>query len=181
MGRGITYLCPARMVMKRYTYREFLDYMMWASGEVMKEGLDMHRLGGVFVEDLKGVSLKNFDLSMGKRINEAMTHNFPQRIKGIYICNPPFSGLIKVLMRIARLLVKKKIIDRVRIITDFSQLHELIDKSQLVSAFGGDLEFQIDDIMMPPEETKTKDIEVEVIPELGEEPTKTTHEVSPLQ
>jgi hypothetical protein len=95
------------------------------------------------VEDLKGVSMKNFDMNNAKKINQAMQDNFPQRFGGIYIVNAGF--IVKTLAAIARLIMKKKIVDRVRIIPKYEDLKEFIDPDQLIEEYGGTVKFDVRD------------------------------------
>jgi hypothetical protein len=133
------------MVMKNFTIKEHFDFFIFTFQNFMiKETLDIHRKGYVYFEDIKKMSLKNFDMKLGKTLNNVMQNNFPQRIKAIYVLN--YGIIIKSLMTIAKLIIKKKIIDRVRLVT-LDTISDYVDKSQIVKEFGGEIEFTMSDMI----------------------------------
>jgi len=145
-GHGIGYIMPARVYLKDFTLKEHFNMFVFFVQKIYEEEtLDAHRVGFIYIEDIKGVGLKNFDMKSGKQLNLAIQNNFPQRIKGIYIVNPGF--VVKGLMAIARLFLKKKILDRVRLINKPEDLLNLVDKDQLITYFGGTLEFSFEDMI----------------------------------
>eukprot|EP01114_Cavostelium_apophysatum_P021946 TRINITY_DN779_c0_g1_i1.p1 TRINITY_DN779_c0_g1~~TRINITY_DN779_c0_g1_i1.p1 ORF type:complete len:279 (-),score=57.72 TRINITY_DN779_c0_g1_i1:40-876(-) len=148
-GHGISYLIPSRLVWKDFEMKDLLDYLVYSIQQLaITENLDAYRKGFVYVEDIGGINMKfmrGFDMKKGKHLNLAVQNNFPMRIQGIYIINSGF--FLKGLIKIARLFVKKKIIDRVKVIKHPQDLHDLIDKSQLHSDFWGDIHFTADDIL----------------------------------
>jgi len=142
LGRGVTYLFPGRIIFKNFTMKEHLDYLMYQCQIMMLDnGLDIHRAGFVYVEEIKGVKLANFDMKTSKTMNNELQNNFPNRVKAIYVMNG--GVILRALLAIAKLLVKAKIIARVSSVTT-PELHNFIDKSQLITEFGGDLVSGID-------------------------------------
>jgi hypothetical protein len=111
---------------------------------MIRETLDVHRKGYVYFEDIKGMSLKNFDIKLGRTFNNAIQNNFPQQVKTIYILNADI--IIKSLMEIAKLIFRKKIIDRVKLVT-LDDIFNYADKSQIIKEFGGEIEFTVSDII----------------------------------
>jgi len=142
IGRGIVYLFPSRIIFKHFTLTEHLDYLIHLSFSLMLDNkLDIHRAGFVYVEELKGVKLSNFDMKISKSLNADIQNNFPNRVKAIYIMHGGF--ILKALLKIAKFFVKAKIIARVSTV-EMPELLKLIDKSQLITEFGGELTSGID-------------------------------------
>jgi len=140
-GRLISYLVPAKLDMKKYDFKTHMDYSVFLFDSfVENETLDAFRNGITFIEDLKGVSLKNFDMKIGKKLNENITMNFPFRIGQILVLNP--GTIVKVLLKLAKLFVKEKIINRVVTLTE-PELFNYVDQSQLIKTFGGQLDFDL--------------------------------------
>jgi len=141
-GHYVGYIIPARVFLKRYTVKEQLDVFMFHWGRFLLEPLDGHRKGFIFVEDLANMSLSNFDSKNGAELNKAVQNHFPIRIAGILILNP--GAIIKVLLKIAKLFVKKKILQRVSTIT-LNDLDKYIEKSQLLDLFGGSVHYDFEE------------------------------------
>jgi hypothetical protein len=137
-GHYVAYIIPARVFLKRYTVKEQLDLFMFHWGRFLLEPLDGHRKGFVFIEDLANVGLSNFDTKNGAELNKAVQNHFPIRIAGILILNP--GTIIKVLLKIAKLFIKKKILQRVMTISH-ADIEKYIEKSQLIDTFGGSVHY----------------------------------------
>jgi hypothetical protein len=55
--------------------------------------------------------MKNVDMKIQKKLNEMMSGNFPQLMNKILLINPP--SIIKVLLKLAKVFMKKKLMERV--------------------------------------------------------------------
>jgi len=142
-GCGILYAKVANMledpeVSEDYT-KEMVDLSVWnsASGN-MFEDLDFHRNGLIFIFDLHGVGWKNINLSLQKHINSALMDNFPMKVTRVLILNPPM--ILGALVNGVRLFVKRKIIDRIKIV-EMDELLEYVDPEQLHIDFGGKVNY----------------------------------------
>jgi len=138
LGRKISYLFPARLRMKDFTFKQIMDFTMFSFYEYLKEGLDVHRAGVTYIEDIKGMQMKNIDMNMANKMNKNVKDTFPLKIKLILVVNP--GTLIKVLLAIARVFVKKKVMERVKIVDKTEELTQFVELDQLPKCFGGKLE-----------------------------------------
>jgi len=143
-GHKLQYLFPARVNMKKYTVKEHLDLLVWwFQTSLVRETVDSWRTGIVFIEEIKGMSLRNMDMNVGKEIMKASQDHFPMRIRKILVVNPTY--MIKILLGFARLFLKKKIMERVALIEQ-RDLMNIVDPDQLISHYGGTLKFEFGDL-----------------------------------
>jgi len=141
-GRGISYLIPSNVVPSQFTLPEYFIYMFYMLDDSQWESPDFHRNGFVLIEDLSHCGLKNFDMRptshfRGKKMD--MQDLFPGRIQAIYILNPPFQLLFRALLKIAKLVVKQKLLKRVQLLSKNEDLLNYIEADQLWDKFGGSL------------------------------------------
>eukprot|EP01112_Ceratiomyxa_fruticulosa_P009921 TRINITY_DN2605_c0_g1_i1.p1 TRINITY_DN2605_c0_g1~~TRINITY_DN2605_c0_g1_i1.p1 ORF type:complete len:168 (-),score=33.24 TRINITY_DN2605_c0_g1_i1:108-611(-) len=135
------------MIPSHYDPKDFLTmtmfYMDYASFNFPPES---HRNGTIVVEDATGLGLKHVDTRLFKVIKEAgiegnsgMQDLIPGKLKGILILNPPL--IIKALFKLARLFMKKKLIQRVQIVTPADIMRDWVSPDNLHTVFGGSLEY----------------------------------------
>jgi hypothetical protein len=141
LGRGMMYLYPSRMPKPdQYTLEDYYDFAVYFFQQNVKLPLSWHRHGTTYIEDLTGFKMSHMDSRIGSKTQKIFQNNFPARIQSILIVDPPAKGLVKALLKIARLFMKKKIIDRVKIISR-KELLEHVDEDQLLEHFGGTYQF----------------------------------------
>eukprot|EP00026_Physarum_polycephalum_P014693 Phypoly_transcript_15239.p1 GENE.Phypoly_transcript_15239~~Phypoly_transcript_15239.p1 ORF type:complete len:261 (+),score=35.77 Phypoly_transcript_15239:70-852(+) len=139
-GRAVHYLIPGRLVPSEFPVRDFMAYMVYLSDSTQWEHPEYHRHGVVVLEDLANCGMKNFDSRIMKKEKgqkSAVEDIFPGRIQAIYLINAPI--IIKPLLAIAKLVMKKKIVKRVKIVSKKEHLLDYVHKGQLHEHFGGSL------------------------------------------
>jgi len=133
----VIYLFPGRLKMKEFTLKDYLDFTFYWWGESLKQDLDMHRNGICYVESLKGMRLSSLDLKIAKGMQDAVQSHLTIQIRKILVVDP---GLIlKACMKIAKVFVKKKIMDRVELCKR-TDLVNFIAEDHLIKEFGGNLD-----------------------------------------
>jgi len=145
LGRNIQYLILRNVVPGNFTMVEFLTYMFYMSDLSENEHPDCLRKGVVIVEDLEGASMKNVNSNMGSVTSKngkkvSMQDCFPGRIQAVWVINPPV--IVKLLIKFAKFFVKKKLIQRVALLSKPEELLEHIDAENLLEEFGGTKKFQ---------------------------------------
>lgn len=99
------------------------------------EPLNAWRNGIAIVVDLKGAGLCNIDISSkGREVHAALQGTFPFRIRAMMVVNG--SWVISALLTAAKLVLPKKLYDRIKLM-DASALKELIPDQYLLPQFGG--------------------------------------------
>jgi len=73
-----------------------------------------------------------------------MMDNFPMRVKKVLIINPP--SIIETIISTVRLFMKKKIMDRISIVSR-EEILEFIDADQLSQEMGGNIEYSINNFI----------------------------------
>jgi len=143
-GNGISYLFMGHYPAKEIKFEQFFKcfvylfkYWLW------KEPLDYFRNGMTIVETIKDVSFsKNIDTSRrSQSLMKRLPNTFPFLIKHIYVCDAGF--IVKALVKIARLFVKKKIIDRVQILPTRDAVRQFVEDDQLITEFGGSIKWNL--------------------------------------
>jgi len=171
-GNSILYCRLGRMIpseLGKNYLKTVIEFIIWNNSiGTFLDGMDYHRNGLIFIADLQGVGWKNIDINLQRKVNSAMMDNFPMRIQKVFILHPP--SIINAVIACARVFVKKKIMDRIQIVTK-EQLLDHIDADQLWSELGGTVDYSIEQM-------------IESISErLKESPLRlhTRHKVSPRQ
>jgi len=102
---------------------------------IQTEPLNVWRNGIGIVVDLKGASLCNIDISSkGREVHAAMQGTFPFRIRAMMVVNA--SWIISALLTAAKLVLPKKLYDRIKLM-HASVLKDLIPDKYLLPQFGG--------------------------------------------
>eukprot|EP01116_Phalansterium_solitarium_P006612 TRINITY_DN18938_c0_g1_i1.p1 TRINITY_DN18938_c0_g1~~TRINITY_DN18938_c0_g1_i1.p1 ORF type:complete len:291 (+),score=112.51 TRINITY_DN18938_c0_g1_i1:88-960(+) len=140
-GRAIEYIMAGRLKMKEFTLKELIDWAVafWEY-TLRTETLEVFRDGIIVIESIHGVSMSSYDMKNGKALMSAFQDHFPLRIKLIVVVDPP--GIVRALMAIARIFLKKKLIERVRLCKT-EELAEIVDPEQLSHDFGGKAVWQL--------------------------------------
>jgi len=142
-GHGIIYARFANMVPDNHENfaEDIINYMIWNSMVgILTEDMDYHRNGVYFIADFKSVGWKNWSVKLQSTATSALMDKFPLRMKRLLCFNTP--GIFKAIMGAAKLLVKRKLYERVQLIQP-EEITKYIDKSQLSSEFGGDFDFNV--------------------------------------
>eukprot|EP00028_Trichosphaerium_sp_Am-I-7-wt_P015545 CAMPEP_0168511874 /NCGR_PEP_ID=MMETSP0405-20121227/2422_1 /TAXON_ID=498012 /ORGANISM="Trichosphaerium sp, Strain Am-I-7 wt" /LENGTH=202 /DNA_ID=CAMNT_0008530189 /DNA_START=274 /DNA_END=882 /DNA_ORIENTATION=- len=119
------------------------DFIDWVATihllSFTSEGMDYHRNGICVVVDMKGMTWDHFDPETRKKASQLVDNKLPCRLKRLLVLNPPV--FLSALMAIARLFVKSKILQRVRMLSSEADLLKYIDKDQLHESYGGDVSY----------------------------------------
>lgn len=115
-------------------------YGFWeTSYQIQTESLRTWRNGSVLVVDFKGFSLFNVDFGPKTiEYSKALSGVFPKRIRKVYLTNGGW--LLKLISEGAKLVLSKKLSDRVENITQDALKH-LIPEEWLLSEYGGKNEY----------------------------------------
>jgi len=146
-GYGIIYAKFANMIPDDHPnfLEDILKYMIWNNMMgIFLEDMDYHRNGVCFVADFKSVGWKNIDTKLQRTAGSALMDRFPMKISSLLVLHPPI--IFKAVVTGVKLFVKKKVMDRVQII-DPEEITKYIDKSQLSSEFGGDIDFTVETML----------------------------------
>eukprot|EP01126_Amoeba_proteus_P011446 TRINITY_DN14619_c0_g1_i14.p1 TRINITY_DN14619_c0_g1~~TRINITY_DN14619_c0_g1_i14.p1 ORF type:complete len:201 (-),score=29.54 TRINITY_DN14619_c0_g1_i14:105-707(-) len=108
-----------------------------------KSSMDYFRNGIMMIADLENMGWENIDLTLQSRMSSALLDNFPMRTCKILILNPPW--ILNAFLDALRLVIKKKVMDRVYVLQDKSELLVHVSKENLHSRWGGDLHYEMPD------------------------------------
>jgi len=139
-GTGIQYTCAKNFFPGAHSAEDLVKNALWIHGILLlMEGMDLHRHGMTLVMDLEGVGWKNFDYSHHKIMQDVFMEKFPMRPQKILIVHPPY--FIGPLINFFKLFTKSKILKRVEVCYQVSDIQKYIDKAVLPKQFEGDMEF----------------------------------------
>jgi len=116
-------------------------YGFWeTSYQIQTETLRTWRNGSTLVVDFKSFGLSNIDLSpKGIEYSKALSGLFPKRIRKVYLVNGGW--LLKIISEGAKLVLSKKLCDRVEVISQ-SDLKQAINEEWLLTdRYGGKFPF----------------------------------------
>jgi len=140
-GHGIVFAQIANLVPSDWGHKKIIDWIVWVYTKgILLEGMDWHRNGIVTLQDLAECGWKHFDTSLQQKMMGALNDNFPLRMKQMYLLNPP--SFLKVLLKIAKLFMKKKMMDRIRVAT-LEDVREIVPENELCVQFGGSYKYEI--------------------------------------
>jgi len=119
-------------------------YGFWETAyQIQTETLRTWRNGSTLVVDFKSFGLSNIDLSpKGIEYSKALSGLFPKRIRKVYLVNGGW--LLKIISEGAKLVLSKKLCDRVEVISQ-GQLKDNINEEWLLTDYGGKLAFTAQD------------------------------------
>jgi len=145
-GEGIIYVKMGNMVPANWpNFCE--DCVRWTVWNGMYGGLfediDYFRNGIMMVADLSNMGWNNVDFSVQKRMSSALLDNFPMRTCKILIIHPPW--ILNAFLEGLRLVIKKKVMDRVYVLDSPEDLINHIDKESLHKQYGGEVDYEIPD------------------------------------
>jgi len=123
------------------------------------ESQDYFRNGIMMVADLSNMSWDNVDMSLQQKMSSALLDNFPMRTCKIMIINPPW--ILNAFLGGLRLVIKKKVMDRVYVVEKPEDLLDHIDAESLLREYGGELDYAIPDWYEFIEKTGKDPVEVE--------------------
>jgi len=145
-GEGIIYVKMGNM--RPAEIPGFIEgCVLWTVWNGMKGGLyesmDYFRNGLIIVSDLAGMGWHNVDFELQRRMSSTLLDSFPMRVTKILIINPPW--ILGAFLQGLSLVIKKKVMDRVGVLEDPAKIDEYISKENLVTGFGGSLEYKMQD------------------------------------
>jgi len=166
-GRSIAYLFMGNYFPAEFSPDDLIISTFWL-GEITaySQPPSAQRNGMIVVEDLTGVGMRHLDTRFLNRVKEiggtdGVQNLFPGRFQAVLVLNPPL--IFKMLMAIAKLFVKKKLIKRVRVVTPADILAEYVDADNLSVAVGGSF-------ALPWQEYFDRELELARIREAGATP-----------
>lgn len=107
--------------------------------QIQTETLRTWRNGSTLVVDFKSFGLSNIDLSpKGIEYSKALSGLFPKRIRKVYLVNGGW--LLKIISEGAKLVLSKKLCDRVEVISQ-DNLKNNINDEWLLTEYGGKFAF----------------------------------------
>lgn len=135
-GRLLHYVFVAKDKPKDRPISLLYTYSIWeALYQIQTETLRTWRDGSCLVVDFKGFGLSNIDLSpKGIEFSKALSGLFPKRIRKVYLVNGGW--LLKIISEGAKLVLSKKLCERVEIITQ-DNLKTVIPEEWLLTDYGG--------------------------------------------
>jgi len=111
--------------------------------------------GIVIFHDLNGLSKNNIHPLIPKMLT-AIIGNFPIKISGLYLLNPPL--VFRVFFTpIIRILFPKKLKERTHYVDSIDDVYNIIDKAKLLKEHGGELDFDPDTEVARHEENEEND------------------------
>jgi len=145
-GEGIIYVKMGNMFPGQWP--DFIDlcveFTVWNGMHGgLWETMDYFRNGIMMVADLSNMSWDNVDMTLQQRMSSALLDNFPMRTCKIMILNPPW--ILNAFLGGLRLVIKKKVMDRVYVVDKPEDLLDHIDKDSLLQEYGGELEYTVGD------------------------------------
>jgi hypothetical protein len=105
------------------------------------ERLDAARVGVIMIGDLEGMGWRHYNHTAEQVAAQVYQDTFPMRWGMMVLMNPPF--IIKAILGLMRVFLKKKIMNRIRILSKES-LTDFIDRKFIPREFGGDFEWPIE-------------------------------------
>jgi len=146
-GEGIIYVKMGNMYPTKWG-EDFIDLCIQMTvWNGMRGGLwetmDYFRNGIMMVADLSDMSWDNVDMSLQQRMSSALLDNFPMRTCKIMILHPPW--ILNAFLGGLRLVIKKKVMDRVYVVDKPEDLLDHIEKDSLLKEYGGELDYSVGD------------------------------------
>lgn len=135
-NRLLHYIYVAKDKPKDRPITTLYAYGFWeTSYQIQTETLRTWRDGSTFVVDFKGFGLSNIDLSpKGIEYSKALSGLYPKRIRKVYLLNGGW--LLKLISEGAKLVLSKKLCDRVEMTTP-EGLAKAIPEQWLLTEYGG--------------------------------------------
>jgi hypothetical protein len=143
-GHGIAYIIMRKFIPTKLTLEDNIRFIVWFFERAFARlPLRAWRQGTIYIEDLNGVGMKNMGSNKDqKALQNAITNALPLRISKIFIVNPGW--IFKVLIKIAKWIMKAKIVKRVEVV-DQKTLLEKVPKECVLTEFGGEYKFSYDE------------------------------------
>lgn len=135
-NRLLHYIYVAKDKPKERPITTLYAYGFWeTSYQIQTETLRTWRDGSTFVVDFKGFGLSNIDLSpKGIEYSKALSGLYPKRIRKVYLLNGGW--LLKLISEGAKLVLSKKLCDRVEMTTP-EGLAKAIPEQWLLAEYNG--------------------------------------------
>lgn len=147
-----TIICPdgmydklgRKVLMGRLRFNNFSDgrrpedlvRMLLYNVEFALRDPEIQESGVVVFHDMRDVGPSNLSLAVPKLILSALIGHYPVKLKGIYVLNAPWF-FRNVMLPMVKVMFPAKLQQRIFILSDVSELHELIDRDSLLVEHGG--------------------------------------------
>jgi len=137
-GWAVVYLHSARMGMRQYPLEAHRSYMVWLFHQVV-DGYEIavHREGICYLHECSDLSTHTADVSVARAVLFSLQGVFPSRVRMILVVNA--GAILRALTFVGRLLLRKKLLDRVKLI-DGAHVLDYVDYPNLIRFYGGQLE-----------------------------------------
>jgi len=144
-NRLLHYIFVAKDKPKDRPISTLYAYGFWETQyQIQTETLRTWRNGSTLVVDFKGFGLSNIDLSpKGIEYSKALSGLFPKRIRKVYLLNGGW--LLKIISEGAKLVLSKKLCERVEITTAEGLKNAISEEWLLAAEYGGKDPFTVTD------------------------------------
>eukprot|EP01126_Amoeba_proteus_P028281 TRINITY_DN2791_c0_g2_i10.p1 TRINITY_DN2791_c0_g2~~TRINITY_DN2791_c0_g2_i10.p1 ORF type:complete len:360 (+),score=56.81 TRINITY_DN2791_c0_g2_i10:78-1157(+) len=145
-GEGIIYIQMGKMFPQKWPgfTETCINWAVWNGMHGgLYEGMDYFRNGMVMIIDMSQVGWNNIDLSLQTKMGSVLLDNFPMRTCKILILNPPW--ILNTFLSALHLVLKKKLIERIFVMKDNSELLVHVSEENLHENWGGNLHYHIED------------------------------------
>jgi hypothetical protein len=135
VGHYILVLRMARADPKRFTPDDAIRNIYAALEYLYKLHPEAQSAGVAVLVDQRGASMKNMDTAVPRVLFKALANHVPCRFGGLYAVDPPL--FMRMLLPVAKLLLKRKLRDRLHILRNVEELSTYFEPSELLTDFGG--------------------------------------------
>lgn len=143
-GRAISLLQPRKLDSSKYT-RESMVRVTWYMVHAMLEDVSAQQKGIIFIIDLSGTKVKQFDIPLVRQCGEAVRGILPVRVSAMHFCQPPM--LFDVLSEVVKLVLGERLRKRIIVHSQWWEKGNDVAtlgkygfvKNQLPTCIGGDV------------------------------------------
>ena len=135
VGHYILVLRMARADPKRFTPDDAIRNIYAALEYLYRRYPEAQSAGVAVLVDQRGASMKNMDTAVPRVLFKALANHMPCRFGGLYAVDPPL--FMRMLLPVAKLLLKRKLRDRLHILRNVEELATHFEPSELLTDFGG--------------------------------------------
>lgn len=135
VGHYILVLRMAKADPKRFTPDDAIRNIYAALEYTYRRYPEAQSTGVAVLVDQREASLKNMDTAVPRVLFKALANHFPCRFGGLYAVDPPL--FFRMLLPVAKLLLKRKLRERLHILRTVDELTEHFEPSELLADFGG--------------------------------------------
>eukprot|EP00045_Choanoeca_perplexa_P003129 m.28776 g.28776 ORF g.28776 m.28776 type:complete len:347 (+) comp11880_c0_seq1:395-1435(+) len=135
VGHYVLVLRMAKADPKRFTPDDAIRNIYAALEYLYRRYPEAQSAGVAVLVDQRGASLKNMDTAVPRILFKALANHVPCRFGGLYTVDPPL--FMRMLLPVAKLLLKRKLRDRLHVLRNVEDLLKYFQASNLLEDFGG--------------------------------------------